>query len=123
MNRNYDDPMLTAFALGELEGDERAAVEARLEADPDAWVVVEEIRAAAGALSDAFEGEAKVALTDAQREALSGAAEIASASGEIMSPPGAPTAGAGSGSNGRVIGIVQRFAVAAGLLTMVSVDG
>ncbi|HUR56251.1 MAG TPA: von Willebrand factor type A domain-containing protein [Opitutaceae bacterium] len=43
-----DDPQLTAYALGELEGDERAAIEAALRRDPSLRCVVDEIRAAAG---------------------------------------------------------------------------
>ena len=52
-----DDPQLTAYALGELEGDERAAVEARVRSDAQARAWVEEIRAAAVALENALSGE------------------------------------------------------------------
>ena len=56
--RFQDDPQLTAYALGELEGDERASVEARLRSDAAARAVVEEIRAAAATLERALSGEA-----------------------------------------------------------------
>lgn len=52
-----DDPMLTAFALGELEGDELREVEALLARDPAAARHVESIRAAAAGFGEAFERE------------------------------------------------------------------
>ena len=52
-----DDPKLTAYALGELEGDECAAVETALRSDPAARAAVEEIRALAGRLSTALAAE------------------------------------------------------------------
>lgn len=56
--RFEDDPKLTAYALGELDGDERAEVEAWVRRDAAARAVVEEIRAAAGRLERALAGEA-----------------------------------------------------------------
>lgn len=52
-----DDPQLTAFALGELEGAERAAVEAALQVDPALRAEVERIRAAAVRLEMALKAE------------------------------------------------------------------
>ena len=52
------DPRLTAYALGELGGDERAAVEAALRHDPALRAAVEEIRALAGQIEAAFAGVA-----------------------------------------------------------------
>ena len=52
-----EDPQLTAYALGELEGDERAAVEAALRRDPSLRLVVEDIRAAAGRVEAALANE------------------------------------------------------------------
>lgn len=49
-----DDPRLTAYALGELEGDERAAVEVALRDDPAARDAVREIRAVAERLQAAL---------------------------------------------------------------------
>src|SRR5471032_1338234 len=55
-----DDPRLTAFALGELEGEELAAVEAALRDDPAARAAVEEIRATAAQLEAALGTEPMV---------------------------------------------------------------
>ncbi|MBL9213561.1 MAG: von Willebrand factor type A domain-containing protein [Opitutaceae bacterium] len=52
------DPRLTAYALGELSGDERAAVEAALRQNPALRAAVEEIRAVAGQIEAAFAGDA-----------------------------------------------------------------
>jgi hypothetical protein len=52
-----DDPRLTAYALGELEGDERAAVEAALQTDAVARAAVDEIRATARQLEAALAAE------------------------------------------------------------------
>jgi len=52
-----DDPQLTAYALGELEAAERAAVEARLRDDPAARAAVEAIRATARQLETALAAE------------------------------------------------------------------
>src|SRR5882672_5082360 len=53
-----DDPKLTAYALGELEGAERAAVEAALRDNPTARAAVAEIRALGLQLEDALAAEA-----------------------------------------------------------------
>lgn len=52
-----DDPRLTAYALGELEGDDRAAVEAAIRDDPAARAAVDEIRATTAKLSAALAAE------------------------------------------------------------------
>lgn len=52
-----DDPQLTAYALGELDEAERAAVEARLRDDPAARAAVEAIRATAVHLETALAAE------------------------------------------------------------------
>ncbi|HTB79885.1 MAG TPA: von Willebrand factor type A domain-containing protein [Opitutaceae bacterium] len=52
-----DDPRLTAYALGELEGGERAAVEAALQTDAAVRATVENIRATAQQLEAAFAAE------------------------------------------------------------------
>lgn len=66
-----DDPKLTAYALGELSGDERAAVEAALRECPELRPIVEEIRATALQLAAALEGEPIVTETDRWRAPLS----------------------------------------------------
>lgn len=53
-----DDPRLTAYALGELAGDERAAVEAALRENPAWQVAVDEIRTTAELLQSALGHEA-----------------------------------------------------------------
>jgi Ca-activated chloride channel homolog len=55
-----DDPRLTAFALGELEGEDLAAVEAALRDDPAARAAVAEIQAAASQLEAALGAEPMV---------------------------------------------------------------
>ena len=52
-----DDPLLTAYALGELDGPERAAVEAALAANPALRSVVDDIRATADQLELALAAE------------------------------------------------------------------
>lgn len=54
-----DDPKLTAYALGELSGDERAHVEAALRDDPVLRAAVEEIRTTAAQLEAALAAEAR----------------------------------------------------------------
>lgn len=60
-----DDPRLTAYALGELEGDERASVEAAVRANPGLRAAVDEIRATMVHLEAALAAEA--AADDAGR--------------------------------------------------------
>ncbi len=52
-----DDPRLTAYALGELEGDERAAIEAALQTDAAARAAVDEIRATTRQIEAALASE------------------------------------------------------------------
>jgi len=52
-----DDPRLTAYALGELEGEETRQVDAAVAADPSLKAVVDEIRATAVQLTTAFKSE------------------------------------------------------------------
>ncbi len=65
-----DDPRLTAYALGELEPAERAAIEAALSESPEARAELEEIRSAAALLSDELRSETAPALTESQRAAI-----------------------------------------------------
>lgn len=71
MKLTPDDPKLTAYALGELDADERAVVEAALAGSPEARAAVEEIRATAGRLTSELAAEPCPDLTPAQRAALS----------------------------------------------------
>ena len=74
-NRVPDDPRLTAYALGELEGTEHAEVEAILAASPDGAREVAEIRAMAGAMEGALGAEEGEQLRVARRIAVLGDAE------------------------------------------------
>lgn len=53
-----DDPRLTAFALGELEGEEALAVAAAVARDPALQAVVDDVRAMSGDLESALGAEA-----------------------------------------------------------------
>ncbi len=53
-----DDPRLTAYALGELEGAEALAVAAAVAQDPALQAVVDDVRALSGDLEDALGAEA-----------------------------------------------------------------
>lgn len=53
-----DDPRLTAYALGELAGDERAAIEAALRRSSDLRAAMDEIRATTNQLQAALAAEA-----------------------------------------------------------------
>lgn len=64
------DERLTAYALGEVEGSERHALEARLAEDAAAREQVEEVRDLARLLEEGFAGEGAPALDDAQRAAI-----------------------------------------------------
>src|SRR6187549_1933347 len=61
---------LTAYALGELDGEARAAVEATLAESADARREVDEVRATAARLRKAFASVPHQALTPAQRGAV-----------------------------------------------------
>jgi len=65
-----DDPRLTAYALGELDPAEGAAVEAVIAADPEARRVVDEVRATARLLVDRFALEPTPDLTAGHRRAI-----------------------------------------------------
>jgi anti-sigma factor RsiW len=62
-----DDPRLTAYALGELEGAELAAVEAALREDAALRATVEEIRATVAQLEGALATEALPAALEMKR--------------------------------------------------------
>jgi len=67
---DFNDPTLTAYALGELEGDEAAQIKARLAEDAQLRAVVDEIRHAAKVLSAEFAAEPALRLTQQQRQAI-----------------------------------------------------
>jgi hypothetical protein len=58
---NTDDPKLTAYALGELDEADRAAVEAQLAEDEASRKFVQEVRETVAELSDVLDTEARCA--------------------------------------------------------------
>ena len=86
MNITKDAPLLTAYALGEVSDEERAAVERFLNENPDARAEVEEIRAAATLLTGALAEEDAPALTPEQRAAVLEAAEPAPIRAPVRAP-------------------------------------
>ncbi len=70
MNVNKEDPRLTAFALGELDGDERDAIEKAVEADPELEEWVKEVGVAANLAGLALQQDDAPGLTEEQREAV-----------------------------------------------------
>lgn len=67
---DINDPKLTAFALGELEGPEAEAMSERLEKDPAAKKYVEEIQATARLLEGELGLEDKPRLAVTERESI-----------------------------------------------------
>ena len=65
-----DDPRLTAYALGELEGDEAAAVAAAVAADPTLAAEVDAVRAFGAGLAAELAAEPAPALDAAARAAI-----------------------------------------------------
>jgi len=65
-----DDPRLTAYALGELEGEERAEIEALLEENEEARELVEATRALASSLEAQLAAESAPGLSAEQRRAI-----------------------------------------------------
>jgi Ca-activated chloride channel family protein len=65
MKLDADNPMLTAYALGELDEPQRAEIEAQLEQDEAARKLVDEIRASAVLVSQELKSERTTGLDDA----------------------------------------------------------
>jgi len=70
MTINFNDPRLTAYALGELDEKERAEIEALLAGSEDARREVEDIRRTSELLTQELAAEPSPGLSDAQRAAL-----------------------------------------------------
>ncbi len=70
MKISIDDPRLTAFALGELEGEEADQMKNLIDQDPEAKKYVEEIQNTARVLSTELDKESKPRLEVAEREAI-----------------------------------------------------
>ncbi len=86
MNITKDDPLLTAYALGEVTDEERAAVERFLDENPDARAEIREIRAAANLLAKELAAEDAPALTREQRAAVLEAAAPAPVRAPVRTP-------------------------------------
>jgi len=74
---NLDDPQLTAYALGELEGAAAAEVEKLLQENPDARAYVEELRGFGARLEQDLAAERAPGLTDAQKASIVAAVPLA----------------------------------------------
>jgi Ca-activated chloride channel family protein len=67
---NPNDPKWTAYVLGDLDAAERDAAGRLLDASPEARALVDELRAATGAIEEALASEPMLQLTAAQRAAI-----------------------------------------------------
>ena len=72
---DQDDPLLTAFAFGELGDEQAAKVQSELDTSPELRTVVDEIRRTGEILTESLQAEPTPALTDAQRKAIEQEAE------------------------------------------------
>lgn len=86
-NFQPDDPRLTAYALGELDPNERAEVEAMLSESSEARMALEEIRETIGLLSRELTFEPALTLTMTQRQSVELAASTDNGERLGVSPP------------------------------------
>ncbi len=100
-----DDPRITAYAFGELEGDERASMEAAVARDPALRAAVAELRAFGGELGATLADE----LATGPEKSLHAAADRARNRGRVLRFPVWAWAAAG-------------FAAAAGVAVMLSLQ-
>ncbi len=107
------DALLTAYALGELEGEERAAVEIRLRDDPAARAAVAEIRAFSSQLASALAAEA---LVESESLPAALAAPVAAASERNMKSAAAGRSAARRRARwGSILEFPQLYFLASGL--------
>ena len=78
-----DDPRITAYAFGELEGDERASMEAAVARDPALRAAVAELRAFGGELGATLADE----LATGPEKSLHAAADRARNRGRVLRFP------------------------------------
>jgi Ca-activated chloride channel family protein len=67
MTHEFDESRLTAYVLGELDENDRKAIEEQLQASPELRAEVEEIRRTVEFISGEFASEEPAVLTDTQR--------------------------------------------------------
>ena len=67
---NFSEELLTAYALGELEGDDATTIEAALASSESLRAEVEAIRATASLLTAELAAEPAPSLTEEQRTAV-----------------------------------------------------
>lgn len=96
-----DDPRLTAYALGELEGEEQQQIDAAVRADPALQAEVAAIRALAGHMNEALAAEALPEVAE-QPSRLQTAAII-------PGPPDQLDGGRSSGEQAKQLGTLLRF--------------
>ena len=70
MSFDANDPRWTAYVLGELSDEDRAEVEATLQADGEARQLVESIGATADLLTSELSGQPVPSLSDVQRKRI-----------------------------------------------------
>ena len=66
----WNDPRITAYALGELSGDERAAFEAEIADSADLAAAVEEAKSVTGQLASLYAAEQTPPLDEERRQAI-----------------------------------------------------
>lgn len=74
MKLDKNNPKLTAYALGELNDEERIAIEQELEAHPELKDYVDEIRAVSADLNQHYAQDSEIGLTEEQRQTIFDAA-------------------------------------------------
>ena len=92
---DINDPRLTAFVLGELDGAEREALAAELDDSPELRREVDAIREGVNLLAAGLESEPCPALTDNQRELID---QGCAGRGDIV--PASPSSGTGTAGRG-----------------------
>ena len=115
---SIDDPRLTAYALGELEGDEAAELESWLADNAEATAAVTELRSLSTALTSEFKAEADAVSPGDPSAVLAAAEQSDGKSAEPTTGPGAeplriePRSGSGG------VGWLTGLALAACVLIM-----
>ena len=106
MTIDRNDPRPTAYVLGELDDQERAAFERELESSPDAEEILEDIRDTVGLLREGYASEEQVYLSAEQRQTVEAEA--------------APQVTAGSSRMAWAAGLAAAAVVLMGLVTIMT---